>query len=139
MNSTIIYGRTYLTFFKGDILVLSHAKVDKFMAMVEHAQKIHREGETNDTPTRKRKLEKEKTDFDYSPAFKHEMQCVDENMCNVPLQASHRMKTRVQAAVCCLEFELPNLKARVVHEIGETSSTAIMEISDSEWLGERFR
>jgi hypothetical protein len=39
---------------------------------------------------------------------------------------------RAQAAACRLEFELANLNAPVVHEIGESSSAAIMEISDSE-------
>jgi hypothetical protein len=55
MNSTIIQWRTYLASLNGDTLVLSNAKVDEFVVMVEHARKIHREGETNDTPTRKRK------------------------------------------------------------------------------------
>jgi hypothetical protein len=55
MNSTIIQWRTYLASLNGDILVLSNAKVDEFEAMVEHAQKIHQEGETKDTPTYKRK------------------------------------------------------------------------------------
>jgi hypothetical protein len=31
-------------------------------------------------------------------------------------------------------YVLANLNAHVVHEIGESSSAAIMEISDSEWL-----
>jgi hypothetical protein len=55
MNSRIIQWRTYLASLKGDILVLSNAKVDEFVAMVEHARKIYQEGETNDTPTRKQK------------------------------------------------------------------------------------
>jgi hypothetical protein len=38
---------------------------------------------------------------------------------------------RAQATARCLEFEIANLNAPVVHEIGE-SSPAIMEISDSE-------
>jgi hypothetical protein len=53
--------------------MLSDAKVDKFVAMVEHTRKIHREGEIDDTSIRKRKQEEEETDLDYSPAFKHEM------------------------------------------------------------------
>jgi hypothetical protein len=39
---------------------------------------------------------------------------------------------RVQTIAHRLEFELANLNALVVHEIGKTSSVAIMEISDSE-------
>jgi hypothetical protein len=78
MNSTIIQWRTYLAFVVGDTLMLSNAKVDEFVAMVEHARKIHWEGETNDILTRKRKREEEETDSDYSLAFKHEMQRVDE-------------------------------------------------------------
>jgi hypothetical protein len=58
------------------------------------------------------------------------MQCMDENMCAAPPKASQRRETRAQATQCCLEFELANLNAIVVHEIGETSSAAIMEISD---------
>jgi hypothetical protein len=42
------------------------------------------------------------------------------------------METRAQVAACHLEFELANLNVPVVHEIGESSSAAIMEISDSE-------
>jgi hypothetical protein len=42
--------------------VLSNAKVEKFVAMVEHARKIHREGETDDTPTRNQKQEEQETD-----------------------------------------------------------------------------
>ena len=53
MNSTIIQWRTYLASINSDILVLSDAKVEEFVAMVEHVRKIHQEGETNDTPTRK--------------------------------------------------------------------------------------
>jgi hypothetical protein len=60
------------------------------------------------------------------------MKRVDENMYSAPLQASQRMETRAQAASFRLEFELTNLDAPVVHEIGESSSAAIMEISDSE-------
>jgi hypothetical protein len=37
MNSTIIQWRTYLASLNGDILVLSNAKVDEFVAMIEHA------------------------------------------------------------------------------------------------------
>jgi hypothetical protein len=55
MNSTIIQWRTYLASLNGDTLVLSNVKVDEFVAMVEHAQKMHWEGETDNTPTRKRK------------------------------------------------------------------------------------
>jgi hypothetical protein len=69
MNSTIIQWRTYLASLNGDTLVLSNAKVDEFVAMVEHARKIHREGETDDTPTRKRKREEEEADLDHSPTF----------------------------------------------------------------------
>ena len=47
MNSTIIQWKIYLAFFNSDTLVLSNAKVDKFVAMVEHVRKIHREGKTN--------------------------------------------------------------------------------------------
>jgi hypothetical protein len=132
MNSTIIQWRTYLASLNGDTLVLSNAKVDEFMAIVEHAQKIHREGETDDTPTRKRKREEEEVDLDHSLTFKRKMERVDENMRRVPPRASQRMETRVQVAACRLEFELANLNAPVVHEIGESSSAAIMEISDSE-------
>jgi hypothetical protein len=94
MNSTIIQWRTYLASLNGDTLVLSNAKVDEFVAMVEHARKIHREGETDDTPTRKRKREEEEADSDYSPTFKREMECVDENMRRAPPRASQRMQTR---------------------------------------------
>jgi hypothetical protein len=45
MNSTTIQWRTYLASLNGDTLVLSNAKVDEFVAMVEHARKIHQEGE----------------------------------------------------------------------------------------------
>jgi hypothetical protein len=129
MNSTIIQWRTYLTSLNGDTLVLSNAKVDEFVAMVEHAQKIHREGETDDTPTRKRKREEEEADLDH---FKREMERVDENMRRAPPRASQRMETRAQAIARRLEFELANLNVPMVHEIGESSSAAIMEISDSE-------
>jgi phosphoketolase len=132
MNSTIIQWRTYLASLNGDTLVLSNAKVDEFVAMVEHARKIHRKGEIDDTPTRKLKQEEEEMDSDHSPTLKREMQCVDENMRRVPPQASQRMETRAQAAARRLEPELANLNAPIVHEIGETSSAAIMEISDSE-------
>jgi hypothetical protein len=66
------------------------------------------------------------------PTFKREMERVDENMCRAPPRASQRIQTRAQAAARCLEFELTNLNAPVVHEIGELSLAAIMEISDSE-------
>jgi hypothetical protein len=131
MNSTIIQWRTYLASLNGDTLVLSNAKVDEFVAMVEHARKIHQEGETNDTPTRKRKREEEEADLDHSPTFKREMERVDENMCRAPPRVSQRMETRAQAAARRLEFELTNLNTPVVHEIGESSSATIMEISDS--------
>jgi hypothetical protein len=130
MNSTVIQWRTYLASVVGNTLVLSDAKVDEFVAMVEHARKIHREGETDDIPTHKRKQEEEETDSDYSPAFKQKMQHMDDNMSRTPTRASQRRETRAQAAVRHLEFELANLNAIVVHEIGETSSAAIMEISD---------
>jgi hypothetical protein len=94
--------------------------------MVEHAKKIQWEGETDDTPIYKRKREEEETDSDYSPAFKREMQLMDDNMC----RANQKRETRTQATACRLEFELENLNATVVHEIRETSSAAIMEISD---------
>ena len=110
--------------------MISDAKVDEFVAMVEHARKIHREGETDDTPTRKRKREDEEADSDHSPDFKREMQRVDENMRLAPLRESQRRQTRQQARR--LEFVQANLIAPVVHEIGESSSAAIMEISDSE-------
>jgi hypothetical protein len=106
--------------------------VDEFVAMVEHARKIHRERETDYTPTRKRKREEEEADSDYSPTFKHEMERVDENMRRAPPRASQRMETRAKAATRRLEFELANLNAPVLHEIGESSSAAIMEISNSE-------
>jgi hypothetical protein len=60
------------------------------------------------------------------------MQRVDENMRRAPPRASQSLETRAQAAACRLEFELANLNAPVVHEIGETSSAVIMEISNSE-------
>jgi hypothetical protein len=132
MNSIIIQWRTYLASLNGDTLVLSNVKVNEFVAMVEHAQKIHREGETDDTPTRKQKREEEEADSDHSPTFKREMECVNENMRRAPPQASQRMETRAQVAACRLEFELANLNAPVVYKIGESSSAAIMEISDSE-------
>jgi hypothetical protein len=132
MNSTIIQSRTYLAFLNGDTLMLSNAKVDEFMAMVEHARKIHQEGEADDTPTRQRKGEEEEANSDHSPTFKREMERVDENMRRVPPRASQRMETRAQAATRRLEFELAILNAPVVHEIGESSSAAIMKISDSE-------
>jgi hypothetical protein len=132
MNSAIIQWRTYLASLNGCTLVLSNAKVDEFVAMVEHARKIHREGEIDDTPTHKRKREEEEADSDHSPTFKCQMECVDENMRRAPPRASQRMETRAQAAAHRLEFELANLNAPVVHEIGESSSAAIMEISDSE-------
>ena len=130
MNSTIIQWRTYLAFINGDTLMLSNAKVDKFVAIVEHARKIHWKGETDDTPTHKRKREEEEANSDHSPTFKHEMERMDENMHRAPPQASQRMQTRAQAR--CLEFELANLNALVIHKIGESSSPAIVEISDSE-------
>jgi hypothetical protein len=132
MNSTIIQWRTYLASLNGDTLVLINAKVDEFVAIVEHARKIHREGETDDIPTRKRKREEEEADSDHSPTFKREMERVDENMHRAPPRARQRMETRAQVAACRLEFELANLNVYVVHEIGESSSAAIMEISDSE-------
>jgi hypothetical protein len=112
--------------------VLSNTKVDEFIAMVEHARKIHREGETDNTPTRKRKREEEEMNSDHSPTFKRKIKRVNENMRRAPPQASQRMETRAQAAARRLEFELANLNAPVVHEIGESSSAAIMEISNSE-------
>jgi hypothetical protein len=69
---------------------------------------------------------------DHSPTFKREMERMNENMRRAPPRASQRMETRGQAAVCRLEFELANLNAPMVHGIGESSSAAIMEISDSE-------
>jgi hypothetical protein len=132
MNSTIIQWRTYLASLNGDTLMLSNAKVDEFMAMVEHARKIHREGETDDTPTRKWKREEEEADSDHLPTFKREMERVDENMHRAPPQASQRMETRAQAAARRLEFVLANLNGLVIHEIEESSLAGIMEISDSE-------
>ena len=84
MNSTFIQWRTYLTSFNGDTLVLSNAKVDEFVTMVEYAQKIHQEGEIDDTPTCKQKREEEEANLDYSPTFKREMEHMDENMHRVP-------------------------------------------------------
>jgi hypothetical protein len=84
MNSTIIPWRTYLASLNIDTLVLSNAKVDEFVAMVEHARKIHWEGEIDDTPTRKRKREEEEADSDQSPTFKREMERGDENMRRAP-------------------------------------------------------
>ena len=130
INSTIIQWRTYLASINGDTLVLSDAKVDEFVAMVEHARKIHREGEIDDTPTRKRKREDEEADSDHSPAFIREMQRVDENMRLAPLRESQRRQTRQRARR--LEFVQTHLIAPVVHERGESSSAAFMEISDSE-------
>jgi hypothetical protein len=132
MNSTIIQWRTYLASLNGNTLVLSNAKVDKFVVMVEHARKIHREGETDDTPTRKRKREEEEADSDHSLTFKPEMERVDENMRRASPRASQRMEMRGQVAARRLEFELANLNAPVVHEIEESSLAVIMEISDSE-------
>jgi hypothetical protein len=76
--------------------------------------------------------EEEEADSDHSPTFKREMERVDENMRRAPPRASQWMETRPQVAARRLEFELANLNAPVVHEIGESSSAAIMEISDSE-------
>jgi hypothetical protein len=132
MNSTIIQWRTYLASLNNDTLVLSNAKVDEFVAMVEHARKIHREGETNDTPTRKQKREEEEADSDHSLTFKREMVRLDENMLRAPPRASQKMQTRAQAAARRLEFELADLNSPVVHKIRESSSAIIMEISDSE-------
>jgi hypothetical protein len=53
-------------------------------------------------------------------------------MHRAPPRVSQRMETRAQAAARHLEFKLANLNAPVVHEIGETSSATITEISDSE-------
>ena len=114
MNSTIVQWRTYLASLKGDILVLTNAKVDEFVAIVEHVWKIHREGETNDTLTYRRKQEEDEADSDYSPTFKHEIECVDENMCRASPQASQKMETRAQAAARCLEFNFANLNVPVV-------------------------
>jgi hypothetical protein len=130
VNSAIIQWRTYLASIDGDTLVLSDARVDEFVAMVEHARKILREGETDDTPTRKRKREEEEEDTDHSPAFIREMQRVDENMRLAPVRASQRVRTREQTRR--LLFDEANFNAPVIHEIGESSSAAIMEISDSE-------
>jgi hypothetical protein len=94
MNSTIIQWKTYLASLNGDTLVLSNTKVDKFMAMVEHARKIHREGEIDNTPTRKWKREEEEADSNHLPTFKREMERVDENMRRAPTRASQRMETR---------------------------------------------
>jgi hypothetical protein len=44
MNSTIIQWRTYLDFVLDDGLVMDKAKVDDFVAMVEHAKTIYCEG-----------------------------------------------------------------------------------------------
>jgi predicted ATPase len=71
-------------------------------------------------------------DLDHSLTFKREMERMDGNMHRIPPRASQRMEMRAQAAACRLEFELANLNAPVVHEIGESSLAAIMEISDSE-------
>jgi hypothetical protein len=84
MNSTIIQWKTYLASLNGDIRVLSNAKVDEFVAMIEHVQKIHREGEIDDTPTHKRKQEEEETDSDHSRTFKRVMKHLDENMRRAP-------------------------------------------------------
>ena len=116
MNSTIIQWRTYLASINSDTLMLSNAKVDEFVAMVEHAQKIHRVGETDDRPTRKQKREKEEVDSDHSLAFKREMERVDENMHRTPPRINQRMQTRGQA--CRLEFEQTNLNTPMVHKIG---------------------
>jgi hypothetical protein len=64
--------------------VLSNAKVDEFVAMVEHARKIHREGEADDTPTCKWKREEEETNSDHSSTFKLEIKRMDENMRRAP-------------------------------------------------------
>jgi hypothetical protein len=69
MNSTINQWRTYLASLNSDILVMSNAEVDEFVAMIEHAQKIHREGEIDDTPTHKWKQEEEETDSNHLPTF----------------------------------------------------------------------
>jgi hypothetical protein len=74
--------------------VLSNAKVDEFVAMVEHARKIHQEEEIDDTPTRKQKREEEETNSNHSLTFKREMKRVDENMRRAPPRASQRMETR---------------------------------------------
>jgi hypothetical protein len=95
-----------------------------------HERSIGKERPTTHQPASER--EEEEAHSDHSPTFKREMERVDENMCRAPPRVSQRMQTRAQATACCLEFELANLNAPVVHEIGESSSAAIMEISDSE-------
>ena len=92
MNSTIIQWRTNLAFVVGDTLVLSDAKVNEFMAIVEHAREIHWEGETDYTPICK--LEEEETNSNYLLAFKCEMQRVDDNMLRVPVQGIEKRETR---------------------------------------------
>ena len=55
MNSMIIQWRIYLAFVVGDPQMLSNAKVDEFVAMVEHARKIHWEKKIDDIPIHKQK------------------------------------------------------------------------------------
>ena len=51
----IIQWRIYLAFVVGDPQMLSNAKVDEFVAMVEHARKIHWEKKIDDIPIHKQK------------------------------------------------------------------------------------
>jgi hypothetical protein len=55
------------------------------------------------------------------------MQYVNVMMLTAPPQASQRKEIR---AHCCSEQEHTNLNVAMVHEIGETSSIVIMELSD---------
>jgi hypothetical protein len=100
------------------------------VAMVEHARKIHWEGETDDTPTHKRKREEEEKDSDHSPTFKCEMKCVDENMRRASPRVSQRMETRAQAAP--LGIQTSKLERTCGSRNRGESPAAMMEISDSE-------
>ena len=97
------------------------------MAMVQNARKIYWEGEADDTPTHKQKREEENTDSNILPPLRHDMQLVDAIKHAALPRASQRRAIR---ALHHLELKQANLNLFVVHEIGETSSIAIMELSD---------
>jgi hypothetical protein len=58
------------------------------------------------------------------------MQLVDAMIRGALPQVSQMRETKVNVAQHCLEFKQANLNRAMVHEIEETSSDAIMELSD---------
>jgi hypothetical protein len=101
--------------------------MDEFVAMVERIKKIYGEGKDEDTTNRKQKQGKKDTNLDILSTLKRKMQRVDVIICATPLQASQRRATRTLPR---LELEHAYLIVIMVHEIGETSLVAIMELSD---------